>query len=191
MFPRPAGVNLRSLGSFWISPGLSFLCLGRLVFSNIAMKFDRIPDSMSCGTIWHVIWPNRLPRGLWEGGGAPVNQYFFDPHGGSWRELYMHIYSIIWVLAPAYVGKKIRWCAGDTLLKISLPTHPHLGLFVGRPPMGVFAVGLQSASQFPFVWARCVTEEKPKMSAFSAWPGGGPGGLPPGIFFRCVRRKCN
>ena len=87
--------------------------------------------------------------------------------------------------------KNIRWCAGDTLLKISLPTHPHLGLFVGRPPMGVFAVGLQSASQFPFVWARCVTEEKPKMSAFSAWPGGGPGGLPPGIFFRCVRRKCN
>ena len=48
--------------------------------------------------------------------------------------------------------------------------------------MGVFAVGLQSASQFPFVWARCVTEEKPKMSAFSAWPGGGPGGLPPGFF---------
>ena len=70
MFPRPAGVNLRSLGSFWISPGLSFLCLGRLVFSNIAMKFDRIPDSMSCGTIWHIIWPNRLPRGRWGGGGA-------------------------------------------------------------------------------------------------------------------------
>ena len=48
VFPRPSGAILRSLGSFWVCPGLFFLCLGRLLFSSIAMKFNRTPDR-PCG----------------------------------------------------------------------------------------------------------------------------------------------
>ena len=42
-----------------------------------------------------------------------------------------------------------------------------------------------------FVGARCVTDENPKMANFSAWPRGGPGGFPPGIFFRSEWTKDN
>ena len=138
MSPWPFGVKLRSLVSFGVRPGLSFLCLGGLLFSNIALTFHRPPrwalwQLMFSGTIWHIIWPNGQPRGRC--GRPPVNEYFVDAYAQVWREIYTHIYSIICSNAATYAQQKNRQRRGNSLTKISILSHPcHLGFFVGRPP---------------------------------------------------------
>ena len=140
MSPWPFGVKLRSLVSFGVRPGLSFLCLGGLLFSNIALTFHRPPrwalwQLMFSGTIWHIIWPNRHPRGPC--GRPPVNEYFVDAYAQAWREIYTHICSIICSNAATYAQQKNRQRRGNSLTKISILSHPcHLGFFVGRPPHG-------------------------------------------------------